>query len=82
MTDKQGWLIEHNEYQSGHRWLRAVVDGNGDHPSTVRLIFTTDSLLAFRFARREDADAFIYLHPEVTLNCRAIEHGWGLGETK
>ena len=82
MTNQQGWLIEHNEYQSGHHWLRAVVDLNGDHHSTIRLVFTTNSLIALRFARCEDANAFIYLHPEVTLNCRATEHGWGLGETK
>lgn len=78
MTPEYGWLIEHNEYAGGHRWLRAVVWRNGDTSPTTTLEFTTDACVALRFARKEDADAFIYLHPKHTLNCRATDHQFGV----
>lgn len=77
MKPEYGWLIEHNEYAGGHRWLRAVRDEDGDRV-TIRLEFTPHAVAALRFARKEDADAFIYLHPTKTVNCRATDHQFGV----
>ena len=72
-----GWLIELNDHSLGHRWLRVVVDRNGVTLPTTKIDFTDAAVVAMRFAREEDAVAFIYLHPAYTLNCRATEHQFG-----
>lgn len=73
-----GWLIEHNDITGGHKWLRAVRSTHGYRNPTVCLEFTPHAAVALRFARKEDAENFIYLHPDQTLNCRATDHGFGV----
>lgn len=74
MSTNSGWLIEHNDYHTAHRWIRAIVQDNYGPGTRVHLIFDEDALVGLRFAREEDAMAFIYLHPAECLNCRPTEH--------
>lgn len=78
MTPEYGWLIEHNVYVTGHKWLRVIVDMQGSRNPTAEIDFTPHAEVALRFARKEDAEAFIYLHPGHTLNCRATNHQFGV----
>ena len=76
MTPEFGWLIEHNDYHAGHRWLRIIVQPNGTRVTT-ELDFTPYAVVALRFAREEDASAFIYMHPTECINCRPTAHQFG-----
>ena len=78
MPPEYGWLIEHNDYSRGHHWLRVIVNGNGALNPTTAIEFTASAEVALRFARKQDAEAFIYLHPAHTLNCRATDHQFGV----
>lgn len=72
-----GWLIEHHA-TNPHRWLRCLTwDTFSDHP-TATLGWTEDACVAMRFARREDAEAFAYLHPEFCTLARITEHQFGV----
>ena len=73
-----GWLIEHNDCHSGHRWLRAV---RVYSPTTVPrydLEWHSDANVALRFAREEDARAFLYLHKDFCVDCRLTCHQFGV----
>jgi hypothetical protein len=70
------WLIEHNiQFMNQPMWLRAIIESPHDSPR-VTLEFSKDANLAMRFSRKQDADAFIYLHHGNCINCRATEHGF------
>lgn len=64
-----GWLIE-EEHDGRVEWL--YVSGRDT------LDWTTNSVEALRFARKEDAEAFIlYLNPYTyTISAKATEHMW------
>lgn len=74
-----GWLIEH-PYTNPPRWLRIVPrDTFSDHP-TATLDWTEIAEAALRFARKQDAEQFAYLHPERCVLARATEQGFLLAE--
>lgn len=68
-----GWLLEHEDHRTGHRWLRAIKYA-GDVKGTVE--WTDDSNLALRFARRIDAVDFAWLFPEMCTLALITEHVW------
>lgn len=69
-----GWLIEHEDHFPRHRWLRAY-KYQGEHAG--KLEWTEDSNTALRFARREDAVNFAWLHPDHCTLALITEHVWG-----
>ena len=80
MTPEFGWLIEHNDYHSGHRWLRAYRSFGLITDPTPRyaLEWHSDANVALRFAREEDARAFLYLHKDFCVDCRPTCHQFGV----
>lgn len=74
MARDTGWLLEHEDHRSGHRWLRAI-KYSGDMKGAVE--WTEDSNLALRFARRDDAVNFAWLFPEMCTLALITEHVWG-----
>lgn len=68
------WLIEHNRtFLGAYQYLRVIVDSpfGANRP---RLEWDKNWEVAIQFHRKDDAEAFIYLHPTECLNSRATEH--------
>lgn len=66
------WLIERNNCLP-HRWIRVIVQPNGIR-TYAAFGLTEDADIAIRFERKDDAEAFMFLHQENCFNCRATEH--------
>lgn len=64
------YLIESPEEP---RWLRVRAEINGNARS-ASLLWTNNSDSAIQFARAQDAEAFLHLHPEVAFMARVTEH--------
>lgn len=69
-----GWLIEH-PLTTPHRWL-----GYRYQWDEVSLEWTEDVSKAWRFARKEYAEAFAYLHREFCGPTNITKHQFGLGD--
>lgn len=69
--EQTGWLIERNDYY-GTQWLRFM----GHHGEIPTLEWTTESSIALRFARREDAEWIIRKFPMECVLCVPTEHVW------
>lgn len=69
-----GWLIEAEDHSRGYAWLR-LVQWPGS-TTKVDILWTADSSNALRFARREDAVAFAWLHPQHCTLALVTEHQW------
>lgn len=72
-----GWLIEHNNHNRSHLWLRAIIEDEFTGTARTRLDWDGNATVALRFAREEDARAFIYLHRDFCQNCRPTSHSFG-----
>ena len=68
-----GWLIESGApwFATKAHWLRIWI--NSGRPS---ITWTDDPNAALRFARKEDATYFWYLHPEEANIPKITEHVW------
>lgn len=66
--DETGWLIERNDL-GAPQWLQFG-------PQKGYTTFTTDASKALRFARKCDADAFLYHHEHRDPALRLTEHKW------
>jgi hypothetical protein len=83
MTQKkteEGWLIESNWLSPTNRPQRLrlfgyVTDGKQLPPKPE---WTDDANLGLRFARRQDAEWFALLYPEMCCLAKITEHVFGL----
>ena len=76
MARNTGWLIESNWKSASNRpaWLRLfgyVSDGVQQKPKPE---WTEDANLALRFGRRDDAEWFALLYPEMCCLAKVTEH--------
>jgi hypothetical protein len=69
MQNDLGWLIEDENRFPHRRWLRVAVRGREAH-----IEWTENISEALRFARRQDARAFAFLHPQYCTLATLIEH--------
>lgn len=77
MPPEYGWLIEHHS-TNPHRWLRCLTwEIYSDKPRAT-LEWHEEAVVAMRFARKEDAEAFAYLHPEFCTLAKITEHQFGV----
>lgn len=68
------WMVEHYDYNSGHKWLRIVLMGTVNDIPRASLDWTADPQIAMHFSRQQDAEAFALMHPEWTTLCKVTSH--------
>lgn len=75
MAREIGWLIERTGARGAAEWLRVLLYPSSTHIGTS-VVWADDANLSLRFARREDAEAFMALNPSLCVLARATEHVW------
>lgn len=73
-----GWLLEHEDINP-HQWL-AAIKHQGREDGVLEWV--TDSSKALRFARKQDAIDFAWLHAFVCEKANITEHMWCPHETR
>ncbi|HET6724409.1 MAG TPA: hypothetical protein VFH85_00185 [Gammaproteobacteria bacterium] len=73
MQTEFGWLIEDTGIFPQPHWLQVVTFGN-----YASVHWTTDANLALRFARRQDAEAFMLLHGADCASANVVKLGFSL----
>ena len=69
------WLIEHNSQPMGRPdYIRVTFRNLNSSIVDHRIFLDIDPHAAMQFGRKQDAEAFIYLHPKECINCRPVEH--------